>query len=25
LNGLQAVAVGAPGAGAVDYDVYRVL
>jgi hypothetical protein len=25
LNGLQAVAVGAPGAGSVDYDVYRIL
>lgn len=25
LNGVQAVATGAPGAGTVDYDVYRVL
>jgi len=25
LNGVQAVAIGAPGANAVDYDVYRVL
>lgn len=25
LNGVQAIAVGAPGANSVDYDVYRVL
>lgn len=25
LNGVQAVAVGTPGAGTVDYDVYRIL
>jgi phage terminase large subunit-like protein len=25
LNGLQAVAVGSPGAGSVDYDAYRIL
>ena len=25
LNGVQAIAVGAPGANTVDYDVYRVL
>jgi Protein of unknown function (DUF3237) len=25
LNSVQAVAVGAPGAGSVDYDVYRIL
>ena len=24
LNGIQAIAVGAPGAGVVDYDVYRI-
>jgi len=25
LNAVQAVAVGAPGAGSVDYDIYRIL
>ena len=24
LNGVQAIAIGAPGAGSVDYDVYRI-
>jgi hypothetical protein len=25
LNGIQAIAVGAPGAGTVDYDLYRLV
>jgi hypothetical protein len=25
LNSIQAIAVGAPGDGVVDYDVYRIL